>query len=493
MAGGAAPSYAINQAFYLSGPVTSALIVPSDAPDEIKAAAQNSKAVLGALIQILDGVNDNAMFAAALAALPATNIRVTIAQGNVYGLDVDLAAKQYLTISGQGEGVTIIHGVFRCQPVNTQHNYNFEDFSMNGGAAGTAFSMSNLMYVRFENIYLEDYNYCFDMNHTTFDRWLHVDMRNIIIRLFYFYGGGDPILGGNDHYLSQVTYDSDGALRPDGIETAGTGALILNACDFIHCNTGLHINPGAGETSEWFLLEQTYWDLGDGDGILIEGAGVVRGILFDGCWSATNGNVAGDGCRINCALADGIDFSDCHVHNNGGAGYYIQAGNNIKIKGGEVAGNNLLGLNANGIYINAQVEVRGVYIGRMFTWVSDHWDHIYLDAGANALIEDNDLDANYITAAMNLAGVYRIRGNRGFVTENSGVAALVDPANNVVVAHGLDVTPTAEDIQVTPSSTWWNCQQFWVANIGAATFTIWVFPVPGGLNTMDFQWQAIVL
>lgn len=83
-------------------------------------------------------------------------------------------------------------------------------------------------------------------------------------------------------------------------------------------------------------------------------------------------------------------------------------------------------------------------------------------------------------------------GNIGYVTENSGTATVANGATTVVVNHGLSVTPTADDITVTPTNSMGNATKFYIGTFTSTQFTITVNADPGA-TTATFAWKAIVL
>lgn len=81
----------------------------------------------------------------------------------------------------------------------------------------------------------------------------------------------------------------------------------------------------------------------------------------------------------------------------------------------------------------------------------------------------------------------KIRGSDSYVTENSGTGTLLDSNTTVVIAHGLDVTPTIITITWLENPT--NAiGDWWVDTIGAANFTL--NGVDPGASNLDFFWEA---
>ncbi len=84
-----------------------------------------------------------------------------------------------------------------------------------------------------------------------------------------------------------------------------------------------------------------------------------------------------------------------------------------------------------------------------------------------------------------------IRDNQGYTTESSGTATLANGTTSIVVTHGLDVTPSAGDITVTPIEAWGAMTEFYIDTYTSTQFTIHADQDPG--QDVDFAWKAIVL
>ncbi|GAH47302.1 unnamed protein product, partial [marine sediment metagenome] len=86
-----------------------------------------------------------------------------------------------------------------------------------------------------------------------------------------------------------------------------------------------------------------------------------------------------------------------------------------------------------------------------------------------------------------------VRDNMGFITENSGTGSIASGTTADVIAHGLDVTPTVDDISITlaenPTADPGN---IWVDTIGAANFTVRCRVNPG-VSNLDFGWRVAAL
>ena len=113
---------------------------------------------------------------------------------------------------------------------------------------------------------------------------------------------------------------------------------------------------------------------------------------------------------------------------------------------------------------------------------SDMGYGIYSEATEESVVIEHNRIYGFGTAAIGADTFdnHRIRRNVGFVTENSGVADIsllvAFPFGGaaptfVDVAHGLDVEPDAQKLQVTPLSNLFP-RSFWISDVGPTTFRI---------------------
>jgi len=104
-------------------------------------------------------------------------------------------------------------------------------------------------------------------------------------------------------------------------------------------------------------------------------------------------------------------------------------------------------------------------------------------------LEDNVSNAIKVDGGAALSSTLKAQRNRGFATEASGTATISSGSTSVAVSHGLAITPTAADIQVTPTNNLGSATKFWITSAGATTFTINVDVDPGA-STATFAWSA---
>jgi len=118
---------------------------------------------------------------------------------------------------------------------------------------------------------------------------------------------------------------------------------------------------------------------------------------------------------------------------------------------------------------------------------TDYAIKITNDTCQNNVIIDNELCTGDVGVIDDNGIGTIIRNNRGYVTENSGTATILNTGTDIVVAHGLAKTPTV--INVTGQHA--EVLDIYVGTIGAANFTITTI---GGNVTADRDifWEAKV-
>jgi len=140
----------------------------------------------------------------------------------------------------------------------------------------------------------------------------------------------------------------------------------------------------------------------------------------------------------------------------------------------------------------------------MFSWGEPH---LTINSNANVItgntFQNNDDLALSITGNLNknhvinnrLSGDVSISGNDNivklnshYVTENGGTATISNGNTSIVVSHGCDYTPSAEDIDVHPIESLGSASFWWVDTITSTQFTIHVNADPG--QDVDFKWSV---
>jgi hypothetical protein len=102
---------------------------------------------------------------------------------------------------------------------------------------------------------------------------------------------------------------------------------------------------------------------------------------------------------------------------------------------------------------------------------------------------NNNIDTTDVTTPVTLAGTNtKIRGNIGYVTENSGTATIRAGTNSIIVAHGLVSTPTM--VLVTMISNPSVAVSTYITNENTTDFSI---NISGNVsNDTSFYWRAVI-
>jgi len=98
---------------------------------------------------------------------------------------------------------------------------------------------------------------------------------------------------------------------------------------------------------------------------------------------------------------------------------------------------------------------------------------------------------NYVEAGINSTATEQVlEQNRGYTTENRGVATIASGTTSVTVSHGLAETPDPEDIDVNPVQSLGSATFYYVdeASITSTGFDIVVDTDP--TQNVDFAWRA---
>lgn len=119
---------------------------------------------------------------------------------------------------------------------------------------------------------------------------------------------------------------------------------------------------------------------------------------------------------------------------------------------------------------------------------------VYMDSNTTGnIVDGNQFDTSnggsgYSIIQLGTGTTNQIRRNVGWVTEKSGTASITTGNTSVVVSHGLSVTPTLQQIAVTPQTSFGSAAKFWISTPTSTQFTINLDANPG--QTVTFGWRA---
>lgn len=288
-----------------------------------------------------------------------------------------------------------------------------------------------------------------------------------------------------------------GALSKGIYLGGGCGGVYIERVDISECFRGIHMDDqlASATNREVFLGPTLTVDRCSGWGINIEANGVAfleaTGPWVSGCGTPATGEggirvapsaaiaARWSNLRVNRCYYDGIQISDgAHVFSGG----YVQ--NCGHLDGDSAAG-------AHGILLAAisQVTITGMEI--FGNGNSTRGYGIYIEPSVNNYnIQSNAFFSNGQKAiyTTNASSTQIIRDNRGWVTENSGTANILNGTTSVAVNHGLADVPTL--VQVTAAGVQDGGAYWFVApgSFTATQFTLTYSTTAGAQR--DFFWRA---
>jgi len=213
--------------------------------------------------------------------------------------------------------------------------------------------------------------------------------------------------------------------------------------------------------------------------------------------SAESSNIAITGNTIKGSAWNGIHIASLSsatvqgnvVIENGQRGIYLKKVQKSTVTGNVVKNNSQNTAGANdGIALEGTATtstqynlISGNIVFDDQTTKTQRWNIIEVAYCDYNRIEDNMVEG-YHTGAISKTGTHTIvKGNVGYVTENSGTAT-ISSSTYVDVTHGLAGTPTV--INVTPATS--GTGDWYLSNIGDTTFRINV----ANSGTYTFHWTA---
>jgi len=259
----------------------------------------------------------------------------------------------------------------------------------------------------------------------------------------------------NDQYFVGVIADSTDPQPRACIEVTQNGGLLGLNSDFIHCGTGMLIDPQNGQSVKWIFFSGVAFDTSSGDGIYINPAagGEVVGAFFTDSWTAS---MQGHGVHLgSTGTISETSFSSHRSQNNQKHCYFVEGGE-ISVVGSvgthcSLAGSGLYdgfaATNADNISLvgNRFGKVSGVLYNNQKYGIE------FISGGTVTLanIVANDVSYN-VTGGMNFAGTISAQqqmvGNVPSTGETNinfgGTFQGPKMASNVLVSTGALPTPT---------------------------------------------------
>ena len=273
-----------------------------------------------------------------------------------------------------------------------------------------------------------------------------------------------------------------------GIHSEESEGLKVIGGTGIACNQMLRAVDDIG-----IQVSSVMWDFND-YGMLIYGCGVVHVV-----GSYISGRTANPTIWVKSSSGVGIGQNSrkINIANNSvvqnlstpaSICIKIESANNVNIHDNDIHG-----------YVSNGIE----YTGSTVTFISIKNNTFDADAGvtgediryissecSTAIIQGNILDAGMTP---DVSVTRRISGNIGYTSEANGTAIILSATTSISVTHGLDFTPVASEISLTPQESGTNdWGTLWVSAVGATTFTINCKSDPGASN-LDVGWNVKII
>ncbi len=401
---------------------------------------------------VCDGTADDVQINAAIAALPVGGGTVQLTDGTFYLTAPITSAKTALHLKGNGfSGITVLYLVSgsNCNmfgaPDTVARILEISGIEFNGNKAGNASG---------NGISIDYYNGAF-----LHDLLIHDCKENGIYSSIF------PS-GFNGHKIYCI---SNGV---NGIYILGQGNIWTDMFLLSNGDAGIRIQAG-GDYNIEALVESNV-----GYGAVFVDGGDESKIKI---WASDNGQ----GSLLVSTKHSIIELYSrrCGV-NRDHVYLYDAAWCTITVNispNAESAGSNAFGYSFNPI----NNTIRGIIDVPGFLFYNRGGGGLSL---ANTLVEASYVQADSgIYGNGNPAAFPTIRGNTGFVTENTGAGTILTGTTSTVVTHGLSVLPVAGQIWVTPTSLMGSASYLFVDTYTSANFTVNSDVDPATAN-ITFAW-----
>ncbi len=201
----------------------------------------------------------------------------------------------------------------------------------------------------------------------------------------------------------------------------------------------------------------------------------------------TNNIISGGGNAGIQNYASSTIISNNQIYNNNLEGVILEeSADNVTVIGNVIKNNGVTGYKYG-------IDVQGAdYVliegNQIFDDVgAQEWGMKIRTGSTNTLVIGNSITGNFVGQIWNEVTDAIIKNNIGYATATSSTATITSGNTYIAITHGLDITPTADLISVTPTNNLGAASEFWISDIGATTFRINVDTDP--LADATFSWN----
>lgn len=308
--------------------------------------------------------------------------------------------------------------------------------------------------------------------------------------------------------LNNVAFDGGPGTQPyAGLYVEEYDGIFMTSSQFNRCGNGLVFNVPTTKIFDHLFCSNSSFDTCTGDGILIAGgAGKVRRLRFNNCWTGSNGN---NGIYItNGATVTGLRFADGWIVSNGTNGVFIdESVTDTQFVGTMISGNSRTTTDTySGIYIGGltspavlnNFQIVGCKIGVADEFLNNQKYGIAVEPLTSPefrefVVVGNDFTGNVSGASSfgtaSFPANRMVKANVGLVTENTGYDVQLAANTSVTVTHGCVFTPAVGDISITAATAGNSATFAYVDTITSTTFKINTNAAPTAGN-LGWGWKV---
>lgn len=298
-------------------------------------------------------------------------------------------------------------------------------------------------------------------------------------------------------YLAESTLANiDNAIQAvnvyfQGLEMYGFRIINGQGSKFTNCEAG-----GSPMVNAWYIGDPS------------SGTVTSRWVHFSNCLGDSTSSACWLFRKGACTELSEMHLSNCWA-GNGEYGFYLDGARNLALSGCLAIGNTKSGvctLNAvqntfNGMQLRGNNEYASAADGD-FLLQSSNFNIINgcscnSNAAGKSVFETGTSNDNNISGCNLFQGVTivgansKISRNAGAPTETVGSAVVLSANTSVTVTHGSVITPSINQIRVTPRDNMGSATKFWVSNVNSSTFDINTNVTPGANITFAWAVSAI--
>jgi len=468
-----------------------------------------------------DGINDEIEIKTAIDSLPDFGGKVILLEGNfMINASINLSdtnSNNYVTLEGQGDGTVIkiadgnsismsaIRVEGKLTTSNVIHDISLHNFRIDGNnnnVTGTLYNgiiTDDANYVTIEDITLENGGgtdgYGIAILTSTNVELSKIrkgnfaintieirDSENVIVtdsyiekRLEIYTTSNNIIIKGNVFNNSKLVPST-----LDNGETINNLQIVDNFFDMTSSGSNAAVAP---RYVDGLLISGNYFSVKDSPGVTFP-SDEISNVNIVGNTFVVNGtgmgvSIAGDNGTISNNVIKCVSGAACMgIDTTGGT-----TPENWIISGNSIGGSS--SASVAGIRIQVGNNIR-LYDNNIYNFPSAKGIYVKNAGTTNTVIKRNII-TNVGTLINNEGTGTIIKFNEGYLTEKSGNATITSGSTTVAVTHGLSMTPSQNDISITPLSDLTDAINYWVSGVGSSTFTINLDQNPGA--NVAFAWQ----